>query len=397
MAHDTEELAFTPAVELARLIRDRTISPVEVVDTFLHRIDELDPQIGAYVVVDAERVRDDARRAEAAVVANAELGPLHGVPVSIKSMIAVTGTYTTLPTFSEWVGTVARRDAAVVTKLQRAGCLLLGKTRVTSVLGNHGAPPPVAGFAPEDPLFRRGRNPWNLQRGPGGSSGGSGAAVAAGLCPVSLGGDDGGSIRIPGSWCGAFGIKPSRGRVSAAPDASAMHFTAGPLARTVADAAATLDAISGYVTGDAFWAPPPERPFAAEVGRDPGRLRIAFTTAAGDGVIVDPDNIAAVQDCAATLTALGHHIEELHDWPGRGMFPDPRALGIPGIYAIKWAAAYERGELPPTTRSSPTCSRRSSTARRCAPWISSRRPSSRARWHVASSPSSTTTTCCSPP
>jgi amidase len=133
-----------------------------------------------------------------------------------------------------------------------------------------------------------------------------------------------------------------------------MYYTPGPMAHTVADAAAVLDAISGYVTGDAFWAPPPARPFLAEVGADPGRLRIAFTVACADGVPVAPGNVAGVEAAAKHLSGLGHQVEAVDDWPGRGMFPDNRALGLHVIYGVKYAAWLELGLMPPEATLEPT-------------------------------------------
>jgi amidase len=233
---------------------------------------------------------------------------------------------------------VPDRDAAVVAKLRAAGCIVIGK---------HNTPEFAGGTFTEPIAYGPCRNPWNTDFSPGGSSGGSGAATAAGLCAFALGSDDGGSVRIPSGWGGLVGIKPTRGRVSAAPEPSALYYTPGPMAHTVADAAAMLDAISGYVVGDAFWAPSPERPFRDEVGVDPGRLRIAFTTAGADGVTIAECNVAAVRATAKVLEGLGHDVFEVDDWPGRGMFPDNRALGLHAVYGVKFAAMTEHGHMPP--------------------------------------------------
>ena len=335
---DSREVAFAPALELARLVRERTVSPVELVDLFGERIEALDPMIGAYLTVALEEARAEAKRAEAACAQGArdDLPAFWGVPVSIKDVIDTAGIRTTFGT-AAWAERVPTHDAAVVAKLKQAGCIVIGKTNV----------PEFSGALVTEPLaYRPCRNPWNLDFSPGGSSGGAAAALAAGLCPIALGTDDGGSIRIPAGWCGVFGIKPTRGRVSAAPDPQAMEFTPGPLARSVADAAAMLDAISGYVTGDGFWAPPPERPFAEEVERSPGRLRIAFTTRGADDVEVAPGNIAAVERTAKVLEECGHHLEEVPDWPGRGMFPDERAMPLHVMYGAKYAGMVARGLMP---------------------------------------------------
>jgi amidase len=324
-----------PALDLATLIRRKELSPVELVDLYLRRIDELDPLIHSYITVAADEALDAARDAERRV-GDQDLPPFHGVPVSIKDLIDTAGIRTTYAT-SAWSDRVPTHDAAVAAKLRQAGFVILGKTNT----------PEFAGGIYTEPLaYGACRNPWNTAFTPGGSSGGAGSAEAAGLCAVALGSDDGGSVRIPSGWCGLFGIKPSRGRVSAAPEPSAMYYTPGPLTHTVRDGAAVLDAISGYVTGDDFWAPPPARSFLSEVGVDPGSLRIACTTAAADGVEVTPPNVAGVELFATTLEGLGHSVTWLDDWPGRGMFPDMRAVGLHVIYGILFAMKVDHGLMP---------------------------------------------------
>jgi amidase len=292
--------------------------------------------INSYITVAADQALAAATAAESAV-GDAELAPFHGIPVGIKDLIDTAGIRTTCAT-EAWRNRVPTIDAAVVTKLKHAGFIVIGK---------HNTPEFAGGTFTEPIAYGACRNPWNTEFTPGGSSGGTGAATAAGLCAVGLGSDDGGSVRIPSGWCGLVGIKPQRGRVSAAPDPSALYYTPGPMAHTVADAAAMLDAISGYVVGDAFWAPPPERPFAEEAGVDPGRLRIAFTTAGADGVQIAAGNVAAVRDTATALEGLGHDVFEVDDWPGRGMFPDNRALGLHAVYGVRFAALTAHGHMPP--------------------------------------------------
>lgn len=330
-----DELAFTPALELARLIREKQLSPVELVRAYLERIETIDPTINSYITVAGDQALEAAAEAERAVGAG-DLAPFHGIPVGIKDLIDTAGIRTTCAT-EAWRDRVPDRDAAVAGKLKEAGFITIGK---------HNTPEFAGGTFTEPLAFGPCRNPWNTEFSPGGSSGGSGAATAAGLCAVALGSDDGGSVRIPSGWCGLVGIKPQRGRVSAAPDPSALYYTPGPMAHTVADAAAMLDAISGYVVGDAFWAPPPARPFAEEAGAEPGRLRIAFTTAGADGVEIAPGNVAAVQTTAKVLEGLGHDVFEVGDWPGRGMFPDNRALGLHAVYGVRFAALTANGHMP---------------------------------------------------
>jgi amidase len=336
------DLAYTPALEQARLVREGEVSPVEFVDAYLARIEELNPTLNAYITVAGDQARAAAKEAEKAVAASgAELPPFHGVTVSVKDLIDTAGIRTTYAT-AAWADRVPDADAAVVAKLRTAGFIILGKTNTPEFAG---------GIYTEPTAYGPCRNPWNPEYSPGGSSGGAGSAQAAGLCAAALGSDDGGSIRIPSGWSGLFGIKPSRGRVSAAPEPSTMYYTPGPMTHTVADGAAILDAIAGDVPGDAFWAPPPARPFREEVGRDPGSLRIGYTTRGADHVETAPGNAAAVVTTARTLEKLGHRVEELGDWPGRGAFPGE--LPVHFLYAVHFAALIDDGRMPPADRLEP--------------------------------------------
>jgi amidase len=304
----SDELAFTPALELAAQVRAREVSPVELVELYLERIERLDPQLNAYVTVDAEGALAAARAAEA----TPSDAPFHGVPTSIKDLSETAGLRTTYST-KAYAANVPQFDAAVVRRMREAGFVVLGKTN-TSELGT------IA--MTESELNGVCRNPWDVSRTPGGSSGGAGAATAAGLCPVAHASDGGGSIRIPASCCGLFGIKPSRGRVSPSPNGSGSLGlgTSGPIARTVRDAAALLDAMAGYETGDFFVAPTPERPFLAEAELEPGRLRIAVSTTPPIEVPVDPGCVAAARDAAELLAELGHEIvEATPQWDGGGL------------------------------------------------------------------------------
>ena len=317
-----DELAFATATEQAELVRRRQVSPVELVETYLERIERLEPELNAYVTVCAEEARASARRAEAEPAET----PFHGVPLPIKDLNETAGVRTTFScrAYADYVPTF---DGAVVRRLKDAGFILLGKTN-TPELGSTAVT--------ESELNGACRNPWDTTRTPGGSSGGAAAAVAAGLAPAAQGSDGGGSIRIPASCCGLVGIKPARGRVSPAPYGGLEGLsTSGPIARTVGDAAALLDVMQGYETGDAYWAPPPERPFVEEVGRDPGRLRIAVTTTPPIDVPVDPACAAAAGDAARLLGELGHDVEEARpDWArGDLMGPFARAWAVaPALY-----------------------------------------------------------------
>jgi amidase len=291
------EPAFAGPLELAARVRARDVSPLELVDLYLERIERIDPELNAYVTVDAERTRAEARAAESAPDA-----PFRGVPLPIKDLTETAGLRTTYST-KAFADNVPAFDAAVVRRLRRAGFVVLGKTN-TPELGT------IA--QTESELNGVCRNPWNPDLTPGGSSGGAAAAVASGLAPAAHGSDGGGSIRIPASCCGLVGLKPSRGRVSPAPFVSGSLGlgTSGPIARTVRDAAALLDAMAGPEPGDSYIAPPPERPFLAETGTPPGRLRIAVTTDPPVQVPLDEECVAAARTVGSLLEELGHDVRE---------------------------------------------------------------------------------------
>ncbi len=298
------ELAFTSAIELARLVREREVSPVELVETYLGRIDKLDDQLNAFVTVDGDRALQTAEAATKAVGSGEELPPFHGVPIPIKDLTPTAGLKTTFSSRA-YADHVPDQDAASVRRLREAGFIVLGKTNA-----------PEFGTFPDTQSVLNGvcHNPWDLSRNPGGSSGGAAVSVASGMAPVAHGSDGGGSIRIPASCCGLFGIKPARGRISHGPHSGegwAGFSTDGPITRSVADAAALLDAMSGYEPGDPYWAPAPGRPFVQEAGADPGRLRIGMTTTAMTGVPVDPACEAAAHDAAELLRSLGHEVGEI--------------------------------------------------------------------------------------
>jgi len=322
------ELAFLPATEQARLVRERTVSPVELVELYLDRIERLDtrfdPRLGAYVTVRGEEALAEAR-AKAAEPAEA---PFHGVPISLKDLETTAGIRTTYSSHA-FASNVPEFDLAHITRLKAAGFVILGKTNT----------PEFGTTAFTDSVLNGPcRTPWDLTRNAGGSSGGAAAALAAGLCPIAQGSDGGGSIRIPASCCGVFGFKASRGRVSNAPFAPGSGLgTTGPLARTTADAAAYLDVVCGYEWGDPFPAAPPERPFAEEIGVDPGRLRVAFTTEPPGEYAVDDACVAATQDAADLLASLGHEVEEATpDWGDAGLLDDfkPVWQTAPALYPV---------------------------------------------------------------
>jgi amidase len=289
------ELAFASAVEQARLIREGETSSAELVELYLQRIADLDPSLNAFVTV----CGDEALTAARAIDAEPGEAPFRGVPIAIKDLTATAGIRTTYSSraFAE---NVPDFDTAVVRRIREAGFVILGKTN-TPEFG-------TVAFT-ESELNGATRNPWNVERTPGGSSGGAAAAVAAGLVPIAHATDGGGSIRIPASCCGLFGLKPSRGRVSSSPFGSLEGLsTAGPMARSVLDAACFLDVLAGYEPGDPWWAPPPEDAFATTAARPPRKLRIAVTTSPPVEATIDAECVLAVEAAAGLLAELGHDI-----------------------------------------------------------------------------------------
>jgi amidase len=296
-------------IELAAAIRARELSPVAVTDHYLRRTQQLNDQVGAFYTVTAELASEKALAAEKAVVQAAdpaELPPLTGVPIPIKDLNMVAGVRQTLGSVA-YADFVPDTDDYIVTRLKDAGAVITGKTSTPEF----GLPPYT-----ETRIGAPARTPWDLSRSAGGSSGGAAAAVAAGLAPAAQGSDGGGSIRIPSSVCGLFGIKPSRGRISGgplAPDLEGLG-TNGPLARTVADAALLLDVMSGNFPGDMYTQPPlpPGESFLGYAHRAPGRLRIARTLQHPvDGADVHPDCVTAYEEASALMASLGHEVEEI--------------------------------------------------------------------------------------
>ena len=293
------DLMFKSAIEQAELVRSGEASARELVETSLAAIERLNPDLNAVVTLAADRALEEADAVDAG-----DTRPLAGVPILIKDLAALTeGIRTTnaMAALDDWVPS---QDSAVVRRLREAGAIVVGKTNC-----------PELGILPvtEPDRFGPARNPWDTSRTPGGSSGGSGAAVASGMVGIAHGNDGGGSIRIPASCCGLVGLKPSRGRVSWAPEfgeLAAGYATEGVLARDVRDSALGLDILAGYEPGDPYWAPDPSAPFIDAVDRDPGSLRIAFVTASPNGAPVDPACVTATREAAELLESLGHHVQE---------------------------------------------------------------------------------------
>ena len=292
-------------------MRERQVTPLELVEEYLGRIERLDPQLNTYVTL----CTDEARAAAEGPLD----GPFVGVPMPIKDLVQTAGIRTTF-SCKAYADNVPDVDSALARRIRAAGFVVLGKSNT-----------PEFGTIPvtESDLNGICRNPWDTDRTPGGSSGGAAAAVAAGLAPIAQASDGGGSIRIPASCCGIYGLKPSRGRTSPAPQGDAYGLSVqGPVARTVADAAAYLDALGGPEPGDPFVAPKPERPFLDEVGRPPGRLRVALVLEPPVDVPVDPACKAAARVTAGVMSELGHDVEEVAlGWGGE-------SLG--DLFAVVW-------------------------------------------------------------
>ncbi|HEY6481580.1 MAG TPA: amidase [Streptosporangiaceae bacterium] len=307
---DIHDLTVT---ELTAAIRAGEVSPVQVTDHYLDRIDRHGAEVGAFYTVTHDLAREQAAVAEQAVTAwrrggepAGGLPPLTGVPVPIKDLNQVAGVRMTLGS-AVYAGHVPSEDDYVVAALRSAGIVITGKTATPEF----GLP-----CYTETTIGPPARTPWDLTRSAGGSSGGAGAAVAAGLAPAAQGSDGGGSIRIPASVCGLFGIKPTRGRISGGPlnpDLAGLS-TNGPLARTVADAALLLDAMTGSYPGDMYTLPPlpPGETFLGHATREPGRLKIARSlSVAVPGAEVHPDCIAAWEAASALLESLGHEVTDI--------------------------------------------------------------------------------------
>jgi aspartyl-tRNA(Asn)/glutamyl-tRNA(Gln) amidotransferase subunit A len=285
------------AVTLARQIRTKEISPVELVDAVLRRIDALQPTVNAFITVTADEAREEARRAEAAVMAGGLLGSHHGVPFSVKDLLFTKGVRTTMGSLI-FADQVPAEDAVAVRRLREAGAILIGKTTT-----------PEFGHKPltDSPLFGVTRNPWNLARTAGGSSGGAAAAVATGQGPLALGTDGGGSIRIPAACCGIVGLKPTLGRVPHTQQADLFSTVTsiGPMTRTVADAAACFEAIIGLDPDDPYSRPEPTTD-AREVNAR--GLRIGWMPRVGNR-LVDGDTLAACEGAVRHLEAGGARVE----------------------------------------------------------------------------------------
>jgi Asp-tRNA(Asn)/Glu-tRNA(Gln) amidotransferase A subunit family amidase len=334
---------FLSAVEMAKQIRQKKISPVELADAHLAKIERLNPRLNAFVHVDTERVRHEARAAESAVMSSEELGPLHGVPISIKSSIEVAGLSCEAGTRLR-AGFVATQDAPLVARLRHAGAIVLGVTNAPEIL---------MAWETDNLLHGRTNSPWDLERTPGGSSGGEAAAIAAGMSAGGVGSDGGGSIRVPAHFSGICGLKPTPGRIP-----STGHFppsggpfsllgVVGPMARTVSDLTALFEVMQGPDEGDPCAAPVPLRPLnRGEVKK----LRIGYFEDDGR-TPVTPETRVAVRSAARALQDAGFTVDPFRP---EGL-EEARQLWkkffvVAGGMLIKPMFAGREGDLSPTLR-----------------------------------------------
>jgi amidase len=307
----TDTFATLDAIAQADLVRTGQATPLELVDAAIARIDRLNPTLNAVIHERFEQARAEAT----GILPN---GPLRGVPIVVKDL---DGSSTNDPRHLgnrrlKEIGATVDHDSELVARLRRAGCIIVGKTNT-----------PEFGLMPTtEPLaYGATRNPWDLSRSPGGSSGGSGAAVASGMVPLAHGGDGGGSLRIPASACGIFSMKPARGRVTLGPDEGEAWgglVSRGTLGRSVRDVAVALDAITGGMSGDPYRAAPPMRSYSSEVGAPVERLRIGLRTSVGGGLAeTAPVCVDAAEAAARMCESLGHTVEDA----------SPPALDLPEL------------------------------------------------------------------
>jgi len=292
-----DEFAYLDATAQAELVKKKEVKSIELVEAAIARVEKLNPSLNAVVTTMYDIAKEKAQE-------QLPEGPFTGVPFLLKDLMA---SYAGVPmSFGSKLlkDFVPDHDSELVSRFKRSGLIVIGKTNT-----------PEFGILPttEPELFDQCKNPWNTERTTGGSSGGSAAAVAAGMVPMAHANDGGGSIRIPASCCGLFGLKPTRGRNPLGPDFG--DVLSGLVAehavtRTVRDSAALLDATSGPDIGDPYWAPPNARPFAKEVGEDPGKLKIALIKQGYDGQEIHPDCVQAVEETAHLCADLGHNVEE---------------------------------------------------------------------------------------
>ncbi len=295
------EICHMSALTIAEAIKTKKLSPVEVMDAILQRIELINPRVNAYCTVVAESARTEARQAEDKVMRGEKLGPLHGVPVSIKDLVFTKGIRTTGGTLM-YDNFIPGQDAIVVERLKAAGAIIVGKTNT-----------PQSGWVAitDNFIFGPTLNPWDTGRTPGGSSGGAASAVASCMGPLAIGSDGGGSIRIPSSFCGVFGLKPSFGRVPQGPGFPGLWeglSVTGPITRTVPDAALMMEVIAGRDDRDHFSLPDTGLNYLSSLGGDLSGLKVAWSKNLGYA-IVDPQVLKATEAAVQTFATLGCTVE----------------------------------------------------------------------------------------
>ncbi len=313
-----KSILFETACELAELVAQKEISPLEVMEETLRRIEAVDPSLNAFCAVDSDSAIEEANAMTEAVARGKDTGPLAGIPIGVKDLEDAAGFVTSYGSVP-FKDNLAAGDSIQVARLKAAGAIVVGKTNV-----------PEFGFTgfTKNRLFGMTRNPWNLERTCGGSSGGSAAAVAGGLVPICTGSDAGGSIRIPACYCGCFGMKPSLGRIPTGPHpylSYSQMTVMGPLTRSVADAALYLDCTAGYHPADPYSLPRPGQSFLSRIDDLPDNLTIAFSPDLGYAR-VEPAVRACAREAAAAFEEMGHHVE-----PWTEGLPDTAEAWIPLI------------------------------------------------------------------
>ncbi len=314
IADETENM---DALAQAELVKKGELKPVELVEAAVERVQRWNPKLNAVVT---EMFEEALREAQGSIPD----GPFKGVPFLVKDLLASCAGVPLTMGSKLMKDFVPREDSELIRRIRRAGLIILGKTNT-----------PELGILPttEPKLFGPCRNPWDLGRAPGGSSGGSAAAVAARMVPMAHGNDGGGSIRIPASCCGVFGLKPTRARNPLGPNFGDLMnglVVEHALTLSVRDSALLLDATSGPDLGDPYWPPLPSRPFFQEVGTDPGKLSVAFTDSHPKGYQLHPDCVEAVREAASLCEALGHRVEEAS--------PDINFDLMNGSFMVVWSS-----------------------------------------------------------
>lgn len=299
---DSAAIPFLTVAMLSQLIQQREVSPVEVVQAYLDRIDQVDSKLNSYITVCREEALEDARRAEQAIVGGSYLGPMHGIPVSVKDQMKTRGILTTCGS-KILEGYVPDDDATVITNLKRAGAILLGKNNMSGFAMGDGSDHP----------YGTPHNPWSLEHTPGATSSGSGAATAASLCATSLGEDTTGSIRSPASFCGVVGLRPTYGRVSRYGVLGTVWSmdTIGPISKTVEDCAITFGAIAGHDPKDQYTWDTPVPDYRHALDGNVRGMKIGLIKERFDNQVVDPEVQEAVTKAIAMLEELGASVQEV--------------------------------------------------------------------------------------